>query len=212
MSQTPDRLAAPFPTDAVRWHVVALAEDGVHGRVEAHLDAEALRERLDGAVGVSGWSLRYLPWGDGTLFAELTVGEVTKSAPVRTPRGPAEPGAAAAAWSAAAAFFGMRPPLRAGDEAWVELDPDSGEPLHPPEAAGVDTEGTAPEVGASDEAPAAEAHGVIDRLVDRLREEGLGARAAGVVNEFGGYGRTREESRELYARLRRLLVGEGGPA
>ena len=53
-----------------------------------------------------------------------------------------------------------------------------------------------------------EAHVVIDRLVDRLKAEGLGAQAAKLVVRYGGYGRTAEESRELYGKLRSLLVGK----
>ncbi len=49
-------------------------------------------------------------------------------------------------------------------------------------------------------------HQVIDRLVERLREEGLGADAARLVTSYGGYGGDAESSRELYAKLRALLV------
>jgi len=49
-------------------------------------------------------------------------------------------------------------------------------------------------------------HQVIDRLVERLREEGLGADAARLVTSYGGYGGDPEASRELYAKLRALLV------
>ena len=67
--------------------------------------------------------------------------------------------------------------------------------------------GTAPPDGAAPpdtETAAAErpeAHQVIDRLVERLRAEGLGAEAARLVVRFGGYGRNAEESRELYGKV-----------
>lgn len=53
---------------------------------------------------------------------------------------------------------------------------------------------------------------VIDRLMDRLRGEGLGAEAARLVMSFGGYGRDPEEARELYRRLRELLLEKAAPA
>lgn len=47
---------------------------------------------------------------------------------------------------------------------------------------------------------------VIERLLDRLREEGLGKEAARLVVTYGGYGRTQAEARELYGKLRALLL------
>ena len=63
----------------------------------------------------------------------------------------------------------------------------------------------APETG-----PArSEGQQVIERLVERLRAEGLGREAATLVVEHGGYGRSPEEARELYRRLRELLLDRG---
>lgn len=47
---------------------------------------------------------------------------------------------------------------------------------------------------------------VIERLVERLKGAGRGREAAALVVEFGGYGRTADEARELYRRLRELLI------
>lgn len=49
-------------------------------------------------------------------------------------------------------------------------------------------------------------HEVIERLLDRLREEGLGRDAARLVVTYGGYGRSQTEARELYGKLRALLL------
>lgn len=54
-------------------------------------------------------------------------------------------------------------------------------------------------------------HQVIERLVERLKELGLGKEAARLVIRYQGYGRTPEESRELYGRLRAMLPGVGAP-
>jgi hypothetical protein len=63
---------------------------------------------------------------------------------------------------------------------------------------------------APDTGPArSEGQQVIERLVERLRAEGLGREAATLVVEHGGYGRSPEEARELYRRLRELLLERG---
>jgi hypothetical protein len=60
---------------------------------------------------------------------------------------------------------------------------------------------------------------MIDRLVDRLKDEGQGLAAARLLVRYGGYGKDPDTARELYAQLRALLRGEavagatgGGPA
>ncbi|MDZ7707146.1 MAG: hypothetical protein U5J97_04485 [Trueperaceae bacterium] len=60
--------------------------------------------------------------------------------------------------------------------------------------------------GSAEIADKPDGHQVIDRLVERLRQEGLGADAARLVTSYGGYGGDAEASRELYAKLRALLV------
>ena len=52
----------------------------------------------------------------------------------------------------------------------------------------------------------------IDRLVDRLKEEGRGLEAAKLLNTYKGYGGDPGEARELYAKLRALLLGDGAPS
>ena len=52
----------------------------------------------------------------------------------------------------------------------------------------------------------------IDRLVDRLKEEGRGLEAARLLNAYGGYGGNPGAARELYAKLRALLLGDGTPS
>lgn len=58
--------------------------------------------------------------------------------------------------------------------------------------------------------PTSAGHEVIERLIDRLKELGLGREAAQLVVKYQGYGRTPQESRELYGRLRALLRNEAG--
>ena len=40
----------------------------------------------------------------------------------------------------------------------------------------------------------------------------LGRQAAALVVEYGGYGRSAEAARELYRRLRELLLQKGAPS
>ena len=51
---------------------------------------------------------------------------------------------------------------------------------------------------------------MIDRLIDRLRDRGLGLQAARILVRHGGYGKDPRAARELYGELRQLLLD--GPA
>ena len=174
--------------------------------------------------------------GDGLIaeltVADAVRSAVVRVAPtpgLEVDDGTIDAGSAAtgAAWTAAAAAFGARLPVLPADDGWVAFDPVRREPLHRPEHAltsdatsdaGRDEIPARGEAAASGEATAAgaetadaddakpEAHQVIDRLVDRLREEGLGAEAARLVAGYGGYGADVGASRELYAKLRALLL------
>jgi hypothetical protein len=46
---------------------------------------------------------------------------------------------------------------------------------------------------------------MIDRLVERLKDEGQGLAAARLLVRYGGYGKDPDAARELYAQLRELL-------
>ena len=61
-------------------------------------------------------------------------------------------------------------------------------------------------------APKSAGQQAIDRLVDRLKGEGRGLEAAKLLNAYGGYGGNPEAARELYAKLRALLLGDGAPS
>jgi hypothetical protein len=228
------RLAAPFAPDAVRWHAVAIDEAEGRLRLAPHLDPERLRARFDEVAGPQGWSLRLTAWGGDGLIAELTLADTVRSVVVRVAAVPglqADDGAldagraaTGAAWTAAAQAFGVQLPVHLRDDGWVAFDPVQREPLHRPEhevapdagrdVGAVGDRGASPTPARTDAAADAtdadeakpEAHRVIDRLVDRLREEGLGAEAARLVAGYGGYGADLAASRELYAKLRALLL------
>ncbi|MDR9391556.1 MAG: hypothetical protein RI554_05960 [Trueperaceae bacterium] len=238
---------APFDGEDVGWHVTDVGEDGGRVALAPHVRAAALQARLDAVVGPSGWSFAVRPWGDGALAAELRVGDVTRSAvvAVRGRPGLAEDrgeAATGAAWTAAAAGFGVRVPVTVVGDAWVDADPATGEPLYPPETDDVPPDAAADLRADPGAAPAEASEGAdageddvargarplaataaagdavdakpevqrwIDKLVDRLSEEGLGVEAARLVAQAGGYGGDVEASRALYASLRDLLVERG---
>jgi len=223
------RLASPFSHDALAWRVAEVDEGGALARLVPLVGAATVVARLDEVVGAEGWSFHLAPMGADVLVGNLTVQGVTRAALVRVDhRAGADPGRHAdEALSMAALGFGMRPSIDTEAAYWVDYDPDAGEPLHLPDVEAV-PRGDAQEepetmAGASPEPPdpgaarpepsaetrAAGAHEVIERLIERLREEGLGKEAALLVVRYQGYGRTPEESRELYGRLRSLLLEKG---
>ncbi|HEX7039372.1 MAG TPA: hypothetical protein VF202_04590 [Trueperaceae bacterium] len=108
------------------------------------------------------------------------------------------------------AIDGPGAPVRPGEDAWLGTPVDGPSPAEAAAAtagsASAGALGERPETEPREDRP--EAHQVIDRLVERLKEEGLGSQAARLVVRYGGYGRTPEESRELYGKLRSLLVGK----
>lgn len=221
------RLAAAFPLSPSTWVLRELSPDRTSARVAAVPAADAIRARLDEVVAPDGWSCQLLPLGDRALVCNLSVEGVTRSGVYELPAGTVTGSAlgsasaiADGALAAAAAQFGMR--LDSGDT-WVDHEPETGEVLldvleqvaveRSDEPAGSVTAAQEQDVQSraapSAAAPAVERpepRQVIDRLVERLKAEGLGAAAAKLVVEYGGYGRDVEESRELYGRLRALLM------
>lgn len=229
MSAVPwSTLAAPFPASSLRWHAVGRSADGLRVRLAPHLAPEALRERLDTAVGPDGWSFELRAWTASSLIADLTVRGVSRAAVAQVLDRPgigaddtvvaASETVTGAALTAAAALFGATLPTRGADDDWVDADPESGAALHPPqlsmsapasEPIGVPASEPAAGAPASEDGKP-EPHRVIDRLVERLREEGLGGEAAKLVSRYGGYGADVAQSRELYAKLRSLLLERSG--
>ena len=107
--------------------------------------------------------------------------------------------------------------LRAGD---VAAGRGAGEPAseRPPAGddrrPGTEEASTAVAPAPVTPAPAEKPTGqqMIDRLVDRLKDEGQGLAAARLLVRYGGYGKDPDTARELYAQLRVLLRGEAAAA
>ncbi len=196
------------------------------------LRREALEARLDEVCGVTGWSVTFAPYAAGAVGCTLQVREVRKAAVVNAVAGGAA-ATAAVAFAAAATRFGLVVPV-APAERRVAYDPESGEALHEPDlsaesghedargaaagAAGAET--TDPEALDAQRPDAREADvqarglsneglRMIDRLVERLKDEGQGLAAARLLVRFGGYGKDPDAARELYGELRALLKRAG---
>lgn len=143
--------------------------------------------------------------------ADPETGQPLHEPEVRDPGAPAarreEPGASASA------------PEEPGDDSMASVEPSvaSVEPntaavtLDEPDAFG-GAQGGSTAVANPQPSPHQDGREVIDRLMDRLRAEGLGADAARLVMTFGGYGRDPDDARELYRRLRALLLERAAPA
>lgn len=224
------------PTSAVRWRVVEIDRPGHRARLEPYVAMPALSGALDEAFGVASWGNRYVPFGEGVVGCELTVEGVPKSFIARGVAGHADPTElAAAALTGAAALHGVALPVDPAIDAWVEYDLDEGEPLYWPNPAEARSSGitrspaetgadaptgtdaltdtpsrpsSSPPEDASQPAAKSEGQRAIDRLVDRLRDAGHGLEAARLVTAHKGYGTDPDAARELYARLRQLLLGD----
>lgn len=224
MNDVWDILNEPFPPEELQWRIEALSKDKRQALVTPYVDASAVLDRLDEVVGTQGWQDSYQvlhtpPPGAGGTYAvkcRLTVMDVSKE---DVGEGDSLKAAFADALARAAAKFGVGRYLYQ-DKQWVDHDPDTGQfnpprvevgaPVYRGRPAGVPA--SAPEAHRASTPPTAEAkpepQELIDRLIERLKEAGLGRQAAQIVMKYGGYGKQPDETRKLYGELRALLKGQ----
>lgn len=224
MNDVWDMLNEPFPPEELQWCIEALSKDKRQALVTPYVDASAVLDRLDEVVGTQGWQDSYQvlhtpPPGAGGAYAvkcRLTVMDVSKE---DVGEGDSLKAAFSDALVRAAVKFGVGRILYRLEKQWVDHDPDTGK-FNPPR---VDVE-AAVYRSLPSEAPASpsEAHReltppaeakpepqeLIDRLIERLKEAGLGKQAAQIVMKYGGYGKHPDETRKLYGELRALLKGQ----
>jgi len=201
-----DALAAPFPLEALGAKPAASNKDKTSVLAVAYVDARAVVDRLNTVVPL--WEDRYTilatpqkegdpyvvectliiypsPGGEGISRSDVGEGETLKAA-------------YSDALKRAAVKFGVGRYLYRLEKQWVDYDPEKGR-FTPPKLPETEPEAE------GEEKP--EAHRLIDQLLERLKEKGLGKEAAQIVNKYGGYGKTPEETRKLYGELRNLLKG-----
>lgn len=205
------KLAEPFPPGEVQWRVEALSRDKKRALVVPYVDARTVLDRLDKVVGPEGWHDAYEVLSDAERLVKdergerrerlcevrcrLTVLGVTKE---DVGEGDSLKAAFSDALKRAAVKFGVGRYLYRLEKQWVDYDPEKGR-FTPPKLPETEPEAE------GEEKP--EAHRLIDQLLERLKEKGLGKEAARIVNKYGGYGKTPEETRKLYGELRNLLKG-----
>jgi len=231
-SEVWNKLAEPFPAGEVQWRVEALSKDKRRALVVPYVDARTVLDRLDEVLGPSGWADSYelLEARDANyaVRCRLTVLDTAKE---DVGEGDSLKAAFSDALKRAAVKFGIGRYLYRLDKQWVDHDPDSGRFKIPELNWGEPKpllEGSRPDLKRAEPAPLAEpprplppeavegAEGepakpepqeLIDRLMERLKEAGLGKQAALIVNKYSGYGKTPDETRRLYGELRALLKG-----
>lgn len=207
-----DALAAAFAADDLVWRVVALSPDRLSAQVKPSLRAASVRARFDRVCGVGGWSCAFAPLGDRGLVCTLTVGGTYKAAVAPYSAETGLESTADDAFAAAATLFGLCPPVTLDELPWVDYDPEQKEPLYDPELSGTAPEAVPEPERASEPAPPepepvkSAGQQAIDKLVDRLKADGKGLGAAKLLNAYGGYGSDPAAARELYAKLRELLL------
>lgn len=118
------QLSQPFPPAAITWKPGAAKENKCMAM--AYADLRAYQDRLDAVCGLD-WSVRYLPWGDGRIICELTIGGVTRSSTGEMDAQDEKNGmggtvAEAQAMKRAAAQFGLGRYLYDLPSVWVDFD------------------------------------------------------------------------------------------
>ncbi|MGC8877141.1 Rad52/Rad22 family DNA repair protein [Thermus sp.] len=209
------KLAEPFPKGEVQWRIEALSRDKRRALVVPYVDARTVLDRLDKVVGPEGWHDAYEVLSDQERLlgdergekrerlcevkCRLTVLGVTKE---DVGEGDSLKAAFSDALKRAAVKFGVGRYLYRLEKQWVDYDPEKGR-FTPPSL----PEGEGEGLEAPEEEEKPEAYRLIDQLLERLKEKGLGKEAARIITKYGGYGKTPEETRGLYGELRKLLKG-----
>lgn len=189
-----DKFAEPFAEDQIEWRSENL---GTHSKtwMVPYPKQEALIERLEQHFGPYSWQDSYelLLHSPITVKARLSLqvdglGLVSRE-DIGT--GPNFPEAMAHAFQRAALKFGLGRELQADARA---VEPED-------QPAPGDTSVSPP----PQEEVKPEAHKHIDALMEQLKAQGMGKEAAKAVMKYGGYGKTVDESRQLFVELRNML-------
>jgi len=124
--QIAEALAAPFPGAQVRWRVTAVTKDKARGLAVPYLDAAAIMDRLDLAVGPSNWADTYERWGEHGVMCGISirVGDdwVTKHDGAGEPEYEETKGGFTNAFKRAAVKWGVGRYLRGVQGAWVPVE------------------------------------------------------------------------------------------
>ncbi|MCA9835596.1 MAG: hypothetical protein KC422_01715 [Trueperaceae bacterium] len=199
------QLRFPFPPEALEWRIVELSQDSRQARVRPQVRTAAVTERLNQLLGQENWSQKFLPVEGRAIICELQIAETCKAAVASFKYDWQD--AVSAAYDAfvyAAEAFGMLPGPAIDKLYWVDYDYENQTILYEPEITASAEFVPVEPLPVKQDKP--EGQQAIDRLVDRLRQDGLGLEAAKLLVSYGGYGQNPEAARELYSKLRALLV------
>lgn len=117
-------LAEPFEPKLISWKPGPTKGDKC--MATPYADLRAYQERLDELCGLE-WSVRYLPWNEGRIICELSIGGVIRSSTGESDaqdgkNGMAGTVAEAQAFKRAASMFGLGRYLYDLPAVWVDLD------------------------------------------------------------------------------------------
>lgn len=217
-----DSLAQPFPPGEVQWRIEALSKDKRRALVVPYVDARTVLDRLDEVLGAEGWQDSYevllAESGNYGVKCRLSLLDISKE---DVGEGDSLKAAFSDALKRAAVKFGIGRYLYRLDKQWVDYDPESErfeaprlekvdklEPTEDHKAAEAERAPSPAKAPAPTPEVKPEPQELIDRLMERLKESGLGKQAAQVITKYGGYGKTPDETRRLYGELRALLKGQ----
>lgn len=118
------QLTRPFDPVAITWKPGATKDNRCLAL--AYGDLRAYQDRLDEVCGLD-WSCKYVPWGDGRIICELTIGSVTRCSTGEMDNQDEKNGmggtvAEAQAFKRAAAMFGLGRYLYDLPSVWVDFD------------------------------------------------------------------------------------------
>jgi len=203
MSELWQQLIAEFPQEATEWRIVKLSEDKSQAQVRPQLYYQAVLDRLN-QIGELNWSNRYIAISDDAIAAEIKIAETIKTR-ICSLDNPLLDSTLIAqdAFVLTAEDFGIKTNIDSGDY-WVDYDPVSQSILFEPELETKAKASIKPVEAVKQNK--SETKDVIDRLVERLRAEGLGLDAAKLLTKHGGYGEDSESAKLLYGKLRSLLL------
>ena len=190
----------PFSPQDIEWRVVELSKDGKQARLRPQLAYQAVLKRLNDTLGPQGWSNRYFVLIEGVFSCELTIEQVIKSCWMADKKLISNDLLAQDALVYAAEYFGLVSGVKLKPDYWVEYDPEHQTILFEPEPTWIQEVTPAKDLP---EKPAGQQ--AIDKLIERLRQEGQGLEAAKLLIRYGGYGQNPEAAKELYGKLRGLL-------
>ncbi len=209
MNDVWDMLHEPFPPEEMQWRVEALSKDKRKALVVPLVNHSALLDRLDEVLGPQGWQDSYeVLQAQPNLYAvkcRLTILDTSKE---DLGEGSSLKAAFAEALVRAAGKFGIGRHHAQLEQQWVDYDPSTGQFTPPSAEAPAQPPQPSPHKHSPSNEGKPEPQELIDRLLERLKQAGLGKQAAQIVVKYGGYGKHPEETRKLYGELRALLKSQ----